>query len=34
VFPFSPQRVSKTYLILKRTERDMIKLYVVLHVRF
>ena len=33
LFSFSLQRLSETHLILKRNERDMIKMYFVLRVK-
>jgi hypothetical protein len=34
VFRFSVQLLSKTFVILRRTERDMIKMYIGLHVKY
>ena len=31
---FSLQLLSETFLILRRTERDMIKIYIGLHVKY
>ena len=34
VFWFSLQLLSETFLILRRTERDMIKMYIAVHVKY
>jgi len=34
VFLFSRQLLSETFLILRRTEQDMIKMYIGLHVKY
>jgi hypothetical protein len=34
VFRFSLQLLSETFLILRRVERDMVKIYIALHVKY